>query len=220
MGAGWPVPGGIMRSGSGKPATGTCIQVLGDSDSADTLFYGVAWSPDGERLASGTYQRGVQVWDGMARSRRWLSRQITAWIRRVAWSPDGTQLAGGGDDGTVYVWEASAGTLQRQLAGHWGAVMSVAWSPDGRRLTSGGSGREGGEIFVWDASSGADSGKPVQALEGHPGVVSALSWVPGGEVVVSGSTDGRLRWWQMHSAGAWSACECKKPIRARCMRSR
>ena len=185
-----------------EAATGTCLQVLGDSDSADTLFYGIAWSQDGERLATGTYQHGVQVWDRTARSRRWQSRQIIAWIRRVVWSPDGTRLAGGGDDGTVYVWEASAGTLQRRLTGHRGAVMSVAWSPDGRWLASGGSGREGGEIFVWDAGSGADSGKPVQALEGHPGVVSALSWVPGGEVMVSGGSDGRLRWWQMHSAGS------------------
>jgi WD40 repeat protein len=73
--------------------------------------------------------------------------------------------------------------------------MSVAWSPDGRRLASGGSGREGGEFFVWDA----DSGKPVHAFEGHPGVVSALSWVPGGELLVSGGSDGRLRWWDLQS---------------------
>ena len=73
--------------------------------------------------------------------------------------------------------------------------MCVAWSPDGRRLASGGSGREGGELFVWDAHSG----QRVHAFEGHPGVVSALSWVPSGELVVSGGSDGRLRWWQMRS---------------------
>jgi WD40 repeat protein len=73
--------------------------------------------------------------------------------------------------------------------------MCVAWSPDGRRLASGGSGREGGELFVWDA----DSGKPLHAFEGHPGVVSALSWVPSGELVISGGSDGRLRWWNLQS---------------------
>jgi WD40 repeat protein len=73
--------------------------------------------------------------------------------------------------------------------------MNVAWSSDGRRLASGGSGRGGGELFVWDANSG----KPVQALEGHPGMVSGLSWVPGREVLVSGGSDGRLRWWDMQS---------------------
>ncbi|HEX6554365.1 MAG TPA: helix-turn-helix domain-containing protein [Ktedonobacteraceae bacterium] len=184
-----------------EPATGTCVQILRDLDHATTFFYGVAWSPDGERLASGTIGQGVLVWDGTARSRRWLSRQLPTWIRRVTWSPDGTRLVGGDDDGSVYVWEASADTLQQQLAGHQGAVMSVAWSPDGRRLASGGSGRGGGELFVWEANSGADSGKPVHAFAGHPGVVSALSWVPGGEVVVSGGSDGRLRWWDLQSAG-------------------
>ena len=73
--------------------------------------------------------------------------------------------------------------------------MSVAWSPDGRRLASGGSGREGGELFVWDA----DSGQRVHAFEGHPGVVSALSWVPGGDLLISGGSDGRLRWWDLQS---------------------
>jgi WD40 repeat protein len=71
--------------------------------------------------------------------------------------------------------------------------MSVAFSPDGRRLASGGSGRGGGELFVWDANSG----QPVQAFEGNPGVVSAMCWVPGGELLVSGGSDGRLRWWEV-----------------------
>jgi WD40 repeat protein/transcriptional regulator with XRE-family HTH domain len=182
-----------------EPATGACVQILRDLDHANTFFYGVAWSPDGERLASGTILQGVLVWDRAVGSRRWLGSQLPPWIRRVAWSPDGTRLVGGGDDGSVYVWDTTAGMLQRQLAGHLGAVLSVAWSPDGRRLASGGSGRGRGELFVWKADSGTDSGKPLQIFEGHPGVVSALSWVPGGDVVVSGGSDGRLRWWEVQS---------------------
>src|SRR5947209_5506766 len=178
------------------PTLGSCLQILGDSDSADTIYYGVAWSPDGKLLACGTFQRGVQVWDMSTRSLRWANRAHATWLRRVAWSPDGTLLASGGDDGTVSLWEAPDGTLQRQLVGHQGVVMSVAWSPDGIRLASGGNGREGGELFVWDA----DSVKPVHAFEGHPGVVSALSWVPGGDLLISGGSDGRLRWWDLQSA--------------------
>jgi WD40 repeat protein/transcriptional regulator with XRE-family HTH domain len=180
------------------PTTGTCTQILRDSDSADTLFYGlygVAWSPDGQLLACTTYHRGVQVWDVAARSLRWVGREHALWLRRVAWSPDGTRMAGGGEDGSVSVWDATDGALQRQLAGHQGAVMSVAWSPDGRRLASVGSGRGGGEIFVWDVHSG----ERVHAFEGLPGMLSALSWVPSGEVVVSGGSDGRLRWWDLQS---------------------
>ena len=201
-GVGWS-PDGSRLASSGwasairlwDPTSGSCLQIIGDSDSADTLFYGVAWSPDGKLLACGTYQRGVQVWDVAASTLQWADRALTTWIRRVAWSPDGTRVAGVGDDGTVYLWDATAGTPQRQLAGHQGAVMNVAWSPDGRRLASVGSARGEGELFVWDA----DTGKPVHAFAGHPGVVSALSWVPSGQVLISGGGDGRLRWWDLQS---------------------
>jgi len=114
------------------PATGVCLEVLQDPDSADPIFQGVAWSPDGRLLACGSYQRGVQVWEMIARTHSWAGwTQQSTRIRRVAWSPDGTRVVGGGSDGCVYVWGASDGARPLRLAGHEGLVMSVAWSPDG-----------------------------------------------------------------------------------------
>ena len=204
-GVGWS-PDGSRLASSGwdsairlwDPTLGSCIQIIGDSDSADTLFCGVAWSPDGQLLACGTYQRGVQVWDVAAHSLRWADRSHATWLRRVAWSPDGTRLVSGGDDGYAYLWDATGGMQLLQLAGHYGAVTSVAWSPDGTRLATGSGSQghgEGGELFVWEAHSG----ECVHAFEGHPGVVSALNWVPSGELLVSGGSDGRLRWWDLQS---------------------
>ena len=165
MGACWQVPGGISTIRLWDPTTGHLSPDPGGPDSLTPSSYGVAWSPDGKLLACGTYQHGVLVWDLSARSLRWADRAHATWFRRVAWSPDGTRVVGGGDDGSVYLWDATDGTLLQQLAGHQGAVMSVAWSPDGRRLASGGSGREGGELFVWDA----DSGKRCMPLKGIRG---------------------------------------------------
>ena len=113
------------------PTSGSCIQIIGDSDSADTLFYGVAWSPDGQLLACGSSQHGLQVWDVTARSRRWVGEAHATWIRRVAWSPDGTRVVGGDDDGHVYLWDASDGMQLLRLVGHHRAVTSVAWGPMG-----------------------------------------------------------------------------------------
>ncbi len=208
-GVGWS-PDGSRLASSGwdnairlwEPATGTCVQILRDLDHPDTLFNGVAWSPDGEHLASGTILQGVLVWDVTERSQRWVSRQFPTWIRRVAWSPDGTRLVSGSDDGHVYMWDAADGTQLLRLAGHHGVVTSVAWSPDGTWLASGGSGREGGELFVWEVQRGERHpawGAGNSAFVGHPGVVSAVTWAPSGQLLVSGGSDGRLRWWEVHS---------------------
>jgi WD40 repeat protein len=112
----------------------------------------------------------------------------------------------------VYVWDAAEGTQLLRLVGHHGAVTSVAWSPDGTRLASGcGSQGQGdsGELWVWEVQSGerhpawqplrgrGNAGK--SAFAGHPGVVSAVVWAPSGERLISGGSDGRLRWWEVHS---------------------
>ncbi|MFL5664918.1 MAG: WD40 repeat domain-containing protein [Ktedonobacteraceae bacterium] len=59
------------------PTTDTCVQVLRDLDAEDTVFFSVAWSPNGQFLASGTLPQGVLLWDmttgcqrGADRSRR------------------------------------------------------------------------------------------------------------------------------------------------------
>ena len=201
-GVGWSPDGNrLVSSGSDSairlwdPTDGSCLQVLGDPDNRDTFFYGVAFSPDGKLLASGTFLRGALVWDMSTRSLRWANRAHATWFRRVAWSPDSRRVDCGGDDGSISLWEATDGTQQRQLAGHQGAVMSVAWSPDGRWLASVGSGREGAELFVWEAHSG----QRMQTLVGQPGQAFAVAWGPSGERLVSGGGDGTLRWWEVQS---------------------
>ncbi len=102
----------------------------------------------------------------------------------------------------MYVWDAADGTQLLRLAGHHGVVTSVAWSSDGTWLASGGSGREGGELFVWEVQRGERHpawGAGNSAFVGHPGVVSAVTWAPSGQLLVSGGSDDRLRWWVMHS---------------------
>jgi WD40 repeat protein/transcriptional regulator with XRE-family HTH domain len=129
-GVGWHPDGGVLASSGWDnairlwdPASGRCLEVIGDRDHPDTLFFSVAWSPDGTRLASGTFVHGVLMWDVTTRSPRWAGRADTTWIHRVAFSPDGTRLVGGGEDGHVYVWDVADGRLLLQLAGHHGDIM-------------------------------------------------------------------------------------------------
>jgi WD40 repeat protein len=78
----------------------------------------------------------------------------------------------------------------------------VAWSPDGNWLASAGGGREGGQLFVWEAHSGERHpawGAGHSALAGHPGAFSSVAWNPSGELLIGGGSDGRLRWWKVDS---------------------
>jgi WD40 repeat protein/transcriptional regulator with XRE-family HTH domain len=177
--------------------SGARVQTLVDPNHFDTSFFSVEWSPDGKFLATGSYQQEVQVWEVTTGIRRWVGHGQPTTIRRVTWSPDGTRLASCGYDGSVILWETATGTQQARLQGHRGMVMSVAWSPDGTSLSSGGGGQGSGELFVWDARSGAHSGEPLHTLSGLSEIVYALAWSPTGTLLISGSSDGMLRWWDV-----------------------
>ncbi len=79
----------------------------------------------------------------------------------------------------------------------------MAWSPDGTRLASGSSGREGGELFVWDHQRG----ERLDSIAGHPETVSAVSWGPDERLLVSGGSDGMLRWWDVQRGWCLLACD-------------
>ena len=116
-----------------------------------STVYGVACSPDGQRLASGDHRGEVRVWE--AGHQQWLLACTghTGHVKSVALSPDGRRLASGGDDETVRVWDTRSGQELLTLQGLTTSVLNVAFSPDGRRVF--GQDREG-KIIGWDAGTG------------------------------------------------------------------
>jgi WD40 repeat protein len=94
----------------------------------------VAFSPDGERLATVGEKNTVKIWDVASAKELHALEGHNGDVYTVAFSPDGRWLASAGEDSTVKVWDSHAGTLLRTLRGHTGLVTSLAFSPDGRRL--------------------------------------------------------------------------------------
>jgi WD40 repeat protein len=109
----------------------------------------VAFSPDGSRLATGSRDGRLTLWDLASRQR--LSEVTShegALVWTVAFSPDGKRLASGGNDQAIRLWEGRTLEPQEVLRGHGSEVWCVLWTLDGSRLVSAGKDQT---VRLWNA---------------------------------------------------------------------
>jgi WD40 repeat protein/serine/threonine protein kinase len=154
------------------------------------VVQGLAFSPDGRRLATGGDDQSARVWDLVRRQEIAALEGHTDSVMGVAFSPDGRRVATASQDRTVRVWDANTGRVQRTLKGHTDGVQSVTFSPDGQRVASGGKDRT---VKVWDLESGQES----LTLRGHTYPVRSVAFSPDGQRIASGSEDWTVRVWDL-----------------------
>ncbi len=65
----------------------------------------IAWSPNSERLASGSWDGAIRIWEAGSGQQLKVLEGHGSGVLSVSWSPDGTRLVSGSDDGTLRVWE-------------------------------------------------------------------------------------------------------------------
>ena len=107
----------------------------------------VAFSPDGQTLATASRDRTVRLWDsGDGSPRGVLEGHIDA-VHGLSFSPDG-RLASSSADKTIRLWDPASRQTLLILKGHAGLIRTVKFSPDGRTLASAGHDRT---IKLWEA---------------------------------------------------------------------
>jgi WD40 repeat protein len=133
----------------------------------------VAWSPDGQRVATASNDHTARMWD--ARSGQPAMPPIIheVPVRTVAWSPDGAQLVTASDDHNARVWSARDGHPVTPPLVHAGFLYGVAWRPDGRQIATA---DDAPAQLVWDAVTG----QPVTRFAQQTGTTSDTVWSPDG----------------------------------------
>ena len=149
----------------------------------------VAFSPDGQRIVTGSDDTTAKVWEAASGRELLTLKGHTGWVKSVAFSPDGQRILTGGGDQTAKVWEAASGRELLTLKGHDGGINSVAFSPDGERILTGG---DDGTAKVWEAAGG----RQLLTLRGHGGPIWSVAFSPDGRRIVTASDDGTAKLWE------------------------
>ncbi|WP_293125327.1 SMI1/KNR4 family protein [Microcoleus sp. bin38.metabat.b11b12b14.051] len=160
----------------------------GHSDSV----YAIAFTPDGQTLASGGADRTIKIWDlNTGQEICTLTEHTDAVVSLIA-SPDGKTLLSGSADNTIKIWNLSTSQVIHTLTGHTCSVLCLAISPDGTRLASGAA---DSTIIVWDLNTY----EVIHTLIGHNHTVLSVAISPDGKTLASASADTSIKLWDLES---------------------
>src|SRR5262249_7492682 len=148
------------------------------------------FSPDGTRIASGSEDGTVKVWD--AEKGQAIQTIKAGSVSCVAFSPDGKWIAA-----DAKVWKAETGWREFDVPGHQGAIQCVAFPPDGKQLVTG---NEDGTLKLWNLK---DDSELVLTFKGHAYPVTSVAISQDGKRLLSGAgavgKPGQVKVWDVTS---------------------
>lgn len=190
-----------LATPSGSTASGNAI-ILRDANTGGKLLtlsghtgwvMGLAFSPDGQRLASTSLDGTVKIWSLLPGTELvTVSGPRAVYGTRVAYNPKGGEFATNGGDGTATLWDAKTGQPRFRLTGHDLEVLNVAYSHDGAYFATG---SVDGSTIVWDITTN----EKLLALIGHEYGIRDIAFNSNGNLIATGGFDGTAKVWDANT---------------------
>ena len=161
----------------------------------------VAFSRDGLRLLTSSYDNTARLWD--VKSGNELHRYLghTWWVWSAAFSDDESRIVTASQDGTVIVWNTETEQPSAPFAAHGSPVYCAAFSPKGDYVASAG---YDNRVLVWRPADVQPFDYPYgkkniaakyEALEGHTAAIRAVAFAPNGKMILSAGHDNTIKLW-------------------------
>jgi WD40 repeat protein len=162
------------------------IQLFNSWIAHDDSIMSITFSPDGERIATGSKDQTVKLWNRQGELLQTLIGH-DAWVNSIAFSRDGQVIATGSEDGMIKLWNHQ-GTLLKTIVTNQGYVLGVSFSPDGQVMASAG---YDNTVKLWDSK-----GNYLKTLlKGSSDSVTSVVFSPDSQLIASASFDGTVKLW-------------------------